>query len=130
MKPLLGVLSLVLLLRLPKVPVSRVLSGWGNKWEVCPLAFYPTHDATRRRGGGRAQTKETLTSRPASFGSKAELSDELIKKVFKSNITESVLSFAAFKQSKELKKNDGAKRSRLTVRTPSTVRLSTRLHLC
>jgi hypothetical protein len=68
--------------------------------------------------GGALQTKETLTSRPASFGSKAELSDDFIKKVFKSNITESVLSFAAFKQSKELKKNDGAKRSRLTVRPP------------
>ena len=44
------------------------------------------------------QTKETLTSRPASFGSKAELSDESIKKIFKSAITENVLSFAAFKQ--------------------------------
>ena len=45
--------------------------------------------------------------------------------MFKSNITESVLSFAAFKQSKELKKNDGAKRSRLTVRATSPVPVST-----
>ena len=34
--------------------------------------------------------------------------------MLKTGVVESVLAFAAFKQSKELKKTDGAKRSRLT----------------
>ena len=61
-----------------------------------------------------SQTKETLTTKASSFGSKCEISEEFIKKVLKTGVVESVLAFAAFKQSKELKKTDGAKRSRLT----------------
>lgn len=61
-----------------------------------------------------SQTKETLTTKPSAFGSKCEISEEFMKKVLKTGIVESVLAFAAFKQSKELKKTDGAKRSRLT----------------
>ncbi|KAK3287336.1 hypothetical protein CYMTET_5151 [Cymbomonas tetramitiformis] len=61
-----------------------------------------------------SQTKETLTVRAASFGSKCEISEDFMKKVHKSSISEHVLSYASFKQSKELKKNDGAKRCRLT----------------
>jgi len=84
----------------------------------------------------RAQTKETLTTKASSFGSKCEISEEFMKKVrppfcvrlarsllsrrfvnplqvLKTGVVESVLAFAAFKQSKELKKTDGAKRGRL-----------------
>ncbi|KAK9154871.1 hypothetical protein Sjap_002351 [Stephania japonica] len=61
-----------------------------------------------------SQTKETLTTRPGSFGSKCELSQELLKKVAKSGVVESLLSWADFKQSKDLKKTDGAKRQRIT----------------
>ncbi|CAL5410905.1 unnamed protein product [Camellia sinensis] len=46
------------------------------------------------------QTKETLTIRQSSFGSKCELSQEFLKK--------------DFKQSKDLKKTDGTKRQRIT----------------
>ncbi|KAF5954856.1 hypothetical protein HYC85_007712 [Camellia sinensis] len=56
------------------------------------------------------QTKETLTIRQSSFGSKCELSQEFLKKVSKSGIVESLLSWADFKQSKDLKKTDGTKR--------------------
>ncbi|KAH7306210.1 hypothetical protein KP509_22G002000 [Ceratopteris richardii] len=61
-----------------------------------------------------SQTKETLTTRPSSFGSKCELSQEFMKKVAKCGVVESILSWADFKQSKELKKNDGTKRQRVT----------------
>lgn len=61
-----------------------------------------------------SQTKETLTTRASSFGSKCELSPEFLKKVAKCGVVENVLTWADFKQSKELKKNDGAKRQRIT----------------
>ncbi|KAG6557359.1 hypothetical protein Mapa_001289 [Marchantia paleacea] len=61
-----------------------------------------------------SQTKETLTTRQSSFGSKCELSPEFLKKVAKCGIVENVLTWAEFKQSKDLKKTDGAKRQRIT----------------
>ncbi|THG02170.1 hypothetical protein TEA_004794 [Camellia sinensis var. sinensis] len=61
-----------------------------------------------------SQTKKTLTIRQSSFGSKCELSQEFLKKVSKSGIVESLLSWANFKQSKDLKKTDGTKRQRIT----------------
>ncbi|KAL7251602.1 hypothetical protein ACSBR1_013445 [Camellia fascicularis] len=61
-----------------------------------------------------SQTKETLTIRQSNFGSKCELSQEFLKKVSKSGIVESLLSWANFKQSKDLKKTDGTKRQRIT----------------
>lgn len=60
------------------------------------------------------QTKETLTLRASSFGSKCDLPEKLIKKVGNDcGVIELVASFATFKSSKELKKSDGAKRSRI-----------------
>ncbi|XP_072964044.1 DNA topoisomerase 2 [Typha angustifolia] len=61
-----------------------------------------------------SQTKETLTTRQGSFGSKCEISQEFLKKVAKSGVVNSLLSWADFKQSKELKKTDGTKRQRIT----------------
>ncbi|KAJ4785264.1 DNA topoisomerase 2 [Rhynchospora pubera] len=61
-----------------------------------------------------SQTKETLTTRQSSFGSKCELSEDFLKKVAKSGVVNNLLSWADFKQSKELKKTDGSKRQRLT----------------
>ena len=61
-----------------------------------------------------AQTKETLSLRATSFGSKCELSDKFIKKVADSGVADGVLSFATFKQNKDMKKTDGAKRQRIT----------------
>ncbi|KFK39689.1 hypothetical protein AALP_AA3G276300, partial [Arabis alpina] len=62
-----------------------------------------------------SQTKETLTLRQSSFGSKCELSEDTLKKVAKSGVVENLLSWATFKQSKELKKSDGAKTQRVDV---------------
>ncbi|KAF6262252.1 DNA topoisomerase [Scenedesmus sp. NREL 46B-D3] len=58
-------------------------------------------------------TKETLTIKASSFGSKCELTTQLMDKVAKCGVMDNILSFAAFKNQKELKKSDGAKRSRL-----------------
>ncbi|KAJ4833336.1 DNA topoisomerase 2 [Turnera subulata] len=62
-----------------------------------------------------SQTKETLTLRQSSFGSKCELSDDLLKKVAKSDIVEHLLSWAKFKQNKQLKKTDGTKTAKVNV---------------
>jgi DNA topoisomerase-2 len=59
------------------------------------------------------QTKETLSLKASSFGSKCELSTKFMDAIGKSGVSESILAFANFKQNKELKKTDGAKRSRL-----------------
>ncbi|KAK2637028.1 hypothetical protein Ddye_031820 [Dipteronia dyeriana] len=57
-----------------------------------------------------SQTKEALTLRQSSFGSKCELKEEFLKKVTtKSGIVDTLLSWANFKQSKDLKKTDGTK---------------------
>ncbi|KAK9283698.1 hypothetical protein L1049_011948 [Liquidambar formosana] len=61
-----------------------------------------------------SQTKETLTIRQSSFGSKCELSQQFLTKVAKSGVVESLLSWADFKQNRDLKKTDGAKRQRIT----------------
>ncbi|KAG8071989.1 hypothetical protein GUJ93_ZPchr0006g44923 [Zizania palustris] len=61
-----------------------------------------------------SQTKETLTTRQGSLGSKCDLSDDFLKKVGSSAVVSNLLSWADFKLSKELQKTDGSKRSRLT----------------
>ncbi|KAI9916196.1 hypothetical protein PsorP6_017912 [Peronosclerospora sorghi] len=63
-----------------------------------------------------SQTKETLTTRANSFGSTFNLSDKFLKQVEKSGLVDKILSFAAFKQTAELRRKGGTsgKRSRLT----------------
>ncbi|GAB2260936.1 hypothetical protein Droror1_Dr00011791 [Drosera rotundifolia] len=62
-----------------------------------------------------SQTKETLTTRQSSFGSTCKLPEEFLKKVAsKSGVVESLISWADFKQNKDLKKTDGTKRQRIT----------------
>jgi DNA topoisomerase-2 len=56
-----------------------------------------------------SQTKETLTTEPKEFGSKYDPSENFIKKLAKCGIVEQVLDYAKFKESKDLKKNDGKK---------------------
>ncbi|KAL4291801.1 hypothetical protein GQ457_14G024050 [Hibiscus cannabinus] len=56
-----------------------------------------------------SQTKETMTLRQSSFGSKCELSEDFLKKVTKSGIVDSLLQWAEFKHNKDLKKTDGTK---------------------
>ncbi|KAF2293580.1 hypothetical protein GH714_002987 [Hevea brasiliensis] len=62
-----------------------------------------------------SQTKETLTLRQSNFGSKCELPEDYLKKVAKSDIVDNLLSWAKFKQDKELKKSDGTKRGRVNI---------------
>ncbi|KAK4770618.1 hypothetical protein SAY87_031150 [Trapa incisa] len=60
-----------------------------------------------------SQTKETLTLRQSNFGSKCELSDKFLHKVANSGIVDTLLSWANFKQSKDLKKTDGMKKENI-----------------
>ncbi|CAI5992051.1 unnamed protein product [Closterium sp. NIES-64] len=62
-----------------------------------------------------SQTKETLNTRPSDFGSKCHLSEDFLKKVAaKCGIVEHLLSLAAHKQTKDLKRSDGSKRQRVS----------------
>lgn len=61
-----------------------------------------------------SQTKEFLTLKASAFGSKCDLSDTFLKKFEKSGIVDNILEWANFKESKQLKKQDGSKKNRLT----------------
>ncbi|XP_057524513.1 DNA topoisomerase 2 isoform X1 [Amaranthus tricolor] len=61
-----------------------------------------------------SQTKETLTTRVNSFGTTCDLSEKLLRKVVnESGVVESLLSWADFKEQKDMKKTDGSKTKRL-----------------
>nr|DAD29697.1 TPA_asm: hypothetical protein HUJ06_031165 [Nelumbo nucifera] len=111
-------------------PLPRITEKVSERWEVCvslsegqfqQVSF--VNGIATIKGGTHVDyvtnqitnhTKETLTTRQSSFGSKCELSQEFLKKVAKSGVVENLLSWADFKQSKDLKKTDGAKRQRIT----------------
>ena len=63
-----------------------------------------------------SQTKDFLTTRPKQFKDKNEcdITEKFLKQVAKSDIVENILSFAKFKQNKELSKKGGAKKIKLT----------------
>lgn len=62
-----------------------------------------------------SQTKENLTLRASSFGSKCVPLDQFVREVVKSTpLVERVVSFSRAKQSAQLKKTDGTKTSRVT----------------
>ncbi|KAK7839210.1 dna topoisomerase 2 [Quercus suber] len=62
-----------------------------------------------------SQTKEILTIRQSSFGSKCEVSQDVYESnsFSKSGIVDSLLSWATFEQSKDLKKSDGTKTEKI-----------------
>ncbi len=76
------------------------------------------------------QTKETLTLRTSSFGSKCDVNNaKFLKKLEACGIMDLVNAFATFKNEKELKKTDGAKRQRITGPTLSMPALHSRTAL-
>jgi DNA topoisomerase-2 len=62
-----------------------------------------------------SQSKETLTTPVAKFGSKCELSDKFIEKLYKTDIVERALSLTETQNQKKLVKTDGKKTSRLII---------------
>ena len=62
-----------------------------------------------------SQTKETLTTQVAKFGSKCDLSDKFYDKLFKSGIIEKALSLTEVVDNKKLAKTDGKKVSKIIV---------------
>lgn len=69
-----------------------------------------------------SQTKETMTLKPAKFGSKCEISDGMINKVLKTGIVDMVLQWAKAKEAidlgKTLKTGGGAKKGRRLLGIP------------
>lgn len=61
-----------------------------------------------------SQTKETLTTPYTKFGSKPELSEAFIQKMYKSGIIEKAVSIGTALDTKSLKKTDGKKRSTIS----------------
>tara|TARA_B100000795_G_scaffold269298_1_gene258255 strand:- start:3612 stop:7163 length:3552 start_codon:yes stop_codon:yes gene_type:complete len=62
-----------------------------------------------------SQSKETLTTPVAKFGSKCDLSDKFYDKLYKSGIVDKALSITEFYDKKKLVKTDGKKISRIIV---------------
>lgn len=62
-----------------------------------------------------SQSKETLTTPVAKFGSKCEISDKFIEKLYKTDIVDRVLSITEQQNQKKLTKTDGKKTSRIIV---------------
>jgi DNA topoisomerase II len=58
-----------------------------------------------------SQTKETLTTPYSKFGSKPEMTDKFVEKVYKSGIIEEALRIGDAMDNKSLKKTDGKKRN-------------------
>lgn len=58
-----------------------------------------------------SQSKETLTTPASKFGSKAEVSDKFIEKLYKSGIVEKILEISEIHNNKQLAKTDGKKRN-------------------
>ena len=58
-----------------------------------------------------SQSKETLTTPATKFGSKGEVSDKFIEKLYKSGIVEKVLEISQLNDAKTLQKTDGKKKS-------------------
>lgn len=58
-----------------------------------------------------SQCKETLTTPYSKFGSKPEVSDKLIEKLYKSGIVDKAISFSEISENKNMKKTDGKKKT-------------------
>jgi DNA topoisomerase-2 len=62
-----------------------------------------------------SQTKETLTTQVAKFGSKCDISDKFFDKLYKTSLIEKALSLTEFQDQKKLVKTDGKKTSKIIV---------------
>jgi DNA topoisomerase-2 len=62
-----------------------------------------------------SQTKETLTTQASKFGSKCELSDKFMVKLFQTGLVDRVTAITDFHDKKKLTKTDGKKTSRVIV---------------
>ena len=60
-----------------------------------------------------SQSKDMLTSPMSKFGSKAEISDKFIEKLYKTQLVDKSLSLCEIQDSNHLKKTDGKKQSNL-----------------
>lgn len=56
-----------------------------------------------------SQTKEELTNRASTFGSKCEIDDDIMKEIAKTKLIDDVIKYAQYRESGELKKTDGKK---------------------
>lgn len=60
-----------------------------------------------------SQTKDMLTTPVSKFGSKAEINEKFIDKLYKSDLTEKAIGLCSMNESKQVKKTDGKKVSTL-----------------
>lgn len=60
-----------------------------------------------------SQSKETLTTPVTKFGSKVEVSDKFIEKLYKTGITEKIINESQAIENKNLSKTDGKKRTNI-----------------
>jgi DNA topoisomerase-2 len=90
-----------------------------NKGQEVKPAFIKAHlcvyvDALIVNPAFDSQTKETLTTKERSFGSKVSLPEKFLKAIEKSGVVDRVLAWTKFKQDEQLKRKGGSKKMRLT----------------
>ena len=62
-----------------------------------------------------SQTKVNLSSKPSSFGSKCSFDDKTMKQIIKCGVVENILDWAKMKQSSDMRRKDGAKKSKISI---------------
>ena len=62
-----------------------------------------------------SQSKETLTTMPSKFGTKFDISEKFMDKLYKSGLMERAISLTEFHDDKKLAKTDGRKQTRVLV---------------
>jgi DNA topoisomerase II len=62
-----------------------------------------------------SQTKETLTTQASKFGSKCDLSDKFIDKLYKTGVVDKAVSLTEFHEQKKVAKTDGKKTVRVLI---------------
>ena len=70
--------------------------------------------ATLENPNFSSQVKSECTSKSPDFGSKFELPKTFVKNALKTGIADELLALSKFKEMKELKKTDGARKSKIT----------------
>lgn len=62
-----------------------------------------------------SQTKNTMTSKPSTFGSKCDIDEKFIKKVIKCGVVDSIMAWAKMKESAQMKRQDGGKKANVVI---------------
>jgi DNA topoisomerase-2 len=100
------------------IVANGVIEDMAKKIKLKPQqvknAFTIFVKATLENPNFSSQVKSECTTKPQHFGSKFELPKTFIKNALKTGIADELTALSKFKEMKELKKTDGARKSKIT----------------